>query len=376
MTTVVPVAIPDPSLPPPDASDMSTWPARMAELVRWLLDEAAPGMSAQAAATYQNALEAILAANMAQAAANYSGVWSTLTGALAAGRTVFHADKFWVSLQALANVTTVTPGTNPAVWWPLSSDAFAVAFNATTVGDELNAINAKLGVRSGLRNKVVNAAFKVNQGAVSGTVVLAAGAYGHDQWRGGASGCTYTFATSGGVTTITITAGSLVQPIDGAELETGTHVLSWVGTSQGRINAGAYGASGVTGALTGGTNATIEFGLGTVAKVQLEPGTVPSPFERIPDALDLMNCQRYWEAGRVSIYSGQAASYRAGAYVAFNTAKRTTPTLAQVVTEQNGYGAPSLVYVDRHGFRYDAIASVTTADGRLSSTWTANARLP
>jgi len=119
------------------------------------------------------------------------------------------------------------------------------------------------------RQAIINGNFQVNQRVVSGTVTLAAGAYGHDRWKAGASGCTYTFSTSANITTLTITAGSLQQVIEGINLTTGTYTLSWTGTAQGKIGAGSLSASGVTGSVTGGSNITIEFETGTLSKVQL-----------------------------------------------------------------------------------------------------------
>lgn len=141
------------------------------------------------------------------------------------------------------------------------------------------------------RNRLVNGNFTVNQLVKSGTVTLTAGEYGHDCWKGGASGCTYTFASSGGVTTLTITAGSLINVVEGAFLQTGTHTLSWTGTAQGKIGAGSYSASGVTGAATAGTDLNIEFNTGTLALVQFEPGSTATPFEHRDD--QLQRCQRY-----------------------------------------------------------------------------------
>ena len=86
--------------------------------------------------------------------------------------------------------------------------------------------------------------FFLNQREVSGTVILAVGEYGHDRFRGGSSGCSYTFATSENTTTITIATGSLEQEVEGDFLLSGTHVLSWQGTSQGRIDGGSFGTSG------------------------------------------------------------------------------------------------------------------------------------
>lgn len=145
------------------------------------------------------------------------------------------------------------------------------------------------------RNKIINGNFGLNQRAVAGTVVLAAGVYGHDRFKAGVGGCTYTFATSANVTTLTITAGTLRQVIEGANLRSGTHILSWTGTATARVDAGAYGASGITGTAVGGTNQTIEFATGTVSLVQYEQGSVATPFELRPIGTELALCQRYYE---------------------------------------------------------------------------------
>jgi hypothetical protein len=146
----------------------------------------------------------------------------------------------------------------------------------------------------GVKNAIINGNFQINQRAVSGTVTLAAGAYGHDRFKAGASGCTYTFATSNNVTTLTISAGSLIQVVEGLNLYTDTYTLSWTGTAQGKIGAGSFAGSGVTGSVTGGTNLNIEFNTGTLSLVQLEAGSVASPFERRDYGRELMMAQRYY----------------------------------------------------------------------------------
>lgn len=144
-------------------------------------------------------------------------------------------------------------------------------------------------------NVIINGCFRVNQRVKSGTVTLSAGVYGHDRWKAGVSGCTYTFATSGGITTITITSGSLIQVVEGNNLETATYCLSWTGTAQGKIGAGSAAASPVTGAVTGGSNLNIEFGTGTLSKVKFERGSVPTPFELRPFNDEVTLCRRYYE---------------------------------------------------------------------------------
>src|SRR3990172_9033570 len=130
---------------------------------------------------------------------------------------------------------------------PLASSGItgAAASGANTDITSLGAVTSINGGQlAGLRNRIINGNFAINQRAVTGTVVLAAGIYGHDRFKAGASGCTYTFATSANVTTLTISAGSLQQVIEGVNLETGTYALSWSGTATGKIGAGAYSASG------------------------------------------------------------------------------------------------------------------------------------
>ena len=166
---------------------------------------------------------------------------------------------------------------------------------AKNEGDILNIPN---------KNYVINGNIQINQRAVSGTVVLSAGQYGHDRFKAGASGCTYTFATSGNVTTITILSGSLKQVIEGSSLLNGNHTLSWSGTCQGRINGGSYGTSPRSASLTGGINAEVEFSTGTLSKVKLEAGNVATPFVSKGIAEELRDCQRYCWQGSVPSSSG------------------------------------------------------------------------
>lgn len=161
----------------------------------------------------------------------------------------------------------------------------------------------------GLRNRLINGGFGVNQLALSGAVILAPSDYGHDMWKAGAAGCVYTFAESDGVTTITITSGSISQRVEALNIEAGEYVLSWEGTSQGRLNnSGAYAGSSISAALPGGS-IYVEFGPGTLRNVQLEPGTIPTAFDRRPVGMELSLCQRYF----YSSYDGSGPGYPAAA---------------------------------------------------------------
>ena len=167
----------------------------------------------------------------------------------------------------------------------------------TTVDSGLLSSNAQ---QVGMKNRIFDGGFVVNQRTyVSGTALGVSMAYGHDRWKGGSGGGTYAF-TQGALgvnTTITITAGTIMQVIEGCNLpEGGTYVLSWTGTAQGRLNGGTYGASGtvtVTGWVAG-TNLNVEFNTGTLGSVQLEKGSTATSFDYRPYGTELQLCQRYY----------------------------------------------------------------------------------
>jgi hypothetical protein len=189
-----------------------------------------------------------------------------------------------------------------------------------------------------MKNRIIDGGFIINQRAYVSNTALSAGVYAHDRWKAGSGGCTYTF-TQGSLgvnTTITITAGTLVQVIEGCNLaEGGTYVLSWTGTAQGRLNGGTYGSSGtitVTG-WTAGTNLNVEFNTGTVGSVQLEKGSTATSFDYRPYGTELQLCQRYlptWSPSSSAygaVGSGMCYATSAGfIFVGFQVPPRIPPT--------------------------------------------------
>lgn len=187
------------------------------------------------------------------------------------------------------------------------------------------------------RNKIINGDFRINQRAYASGTAVGTGLYGLDRWKMAASGDTFTYSTTANKTTVTIPSGKVLrQVIEGLNLQTGTYVLSWEGTAQGKIGAGSLAASGVTGAITGGVDTTIEFGPGTVANVQLEIGSVATPFEHRAYGVELALCMRYYEmnfdssvgvVGQVSIFTGNfSVAGNLSAKPKFMVEKRSIPT--------------------------------------------------
>ena len=273
---------------------------------------------------------------------------SFLTNSNTAARTYTLPDKdgtvSMISDLTAATVTntpagTITTATVQAALNELDTKKAAVGANTTITSlAGLTSING--GQLSGLRNRIINGNPLINQRSVSGTVTLAAGIYGHDRFKAGASGCTYTFATAANVTTITISAGSLQQVIEGLNLETGTYAFSWTGTAQGKIAAGSFAASGVTAAVTGGTNTTIEFGTGSFTKAQFEINTV-SVFEQRPFGLELALCLRYFRTAP-RLFGLAVSATNMQLTVVFGNPMRVTPT---VVTTNAGVSGESPVSV-------------------------------
>ncbi len=231
--------------------------------------------------------------------------------------------------------------------------------------------------KSGRKNLILNPKFNINQNAVSGTVILLAGEYeAHDRWRGGPSGCTYTFSVSAGLTTIDISVGSLEQVIDGSTIEALDAILSWEGTAQGQINGGGFGTTGnVKDNILGGASATVEFGTGTLTNIQLEEGDISTALEFRDDQAELALCQpynQYISFNKTDFYT-VASVYNIAESYSNIVNMRTTPTFSiDLITNINPSVAvvnagASTAFIDRFLIVYGTAGATGefTCSGRI-----------
>jgi len=230
-----------------------------------------------------------------------------------------------------------------------------------------------------LRNLIINPLFSINQRAVSGTVTLTSGQFGYDRMKAGASGCTYTFSTNNGVTTLNITSGSIFQIIEASAFagRAGTHVLSWAGTAQGRIMADPWGTSGSVSRVCGGSgNVSVEFSAGTVSLVQFERDYVTDFCTRhVQQEIDF--CQGYWQQVAVS-FNGMVtsgASYSARERLV--PEMRAIPGLSATVGGVSGFpnAAPSVLVGNPNTIVVGAVANATVSGGTFTYTVTCNAEI-
>jgi hypothetical protein len=191
-------------------------------------------------------------------------------------------------------------------------------------------------------NCLIDPNFTVNQRNYVSNATLAAGVYGHDRWKAGASGGDYTFTQLAQATTITIKSGkSLIQVIEDKNVIGGTYTLSWTGTAQARFGidsatpSGDYAASPITiTGQTAGTVMSVEFNEGTLGQVNCANSSVALPFMPKSYHQELLDCKRYHQiltsGGTLPTFNGMSWD-TAGTLIVtlpLSVSLRSTPTFS------------------------------------------------
>ena len=289
---------------------------------------------------------------------------ATRTGAV----TLTHADitDWTATLAPYATLASPALSGNPTAPTPAPGDA-----------DTSVATTAFVQVAQRYQNYADNSGFSVNQRAyVSGTA-LAAGIYGHDRWKAGAGGCTYTFAAPAGpANSITITAGTLQHVVEGASVAGGNYVLSWAGTAQGRVGGAAYAASpvAVTG-IAAGANTTIEFNAGTLSNVKLEAGTVATAWVAKAARDELSNCQRFYQIGQLfAQINNQLATGAFNVSTPLIMSMRASPTVFGGVNSSSNITGFNVAAINNIAV-YNAGTATAAGTCFISATFSASADL-
>jgi len=200
-----------------------------------------------------------------------------------------------------------------AVWIEALKITHDTGVAALPKGAAVGALNG--GPLAGFRNRLINGDFQINQRAFAGGA-LAAGLYGHDRWKAGASGANISLSGK----TLTLNSGAIVQIMEAPDLASAqvtvsvedlatrdlTVTLAASGSGSGSVSgdiahgAGRCGVTLIVPATATG-NISLEIapksgvaGAPVFRKVQAEPGAFATPFEFRPAATEKALAQRYY----------------------------------------------------------------------------------
>lgn len=282
---------------------------------------------------------------------------------------------YHVNFDALAVYLTslMVPGLNTRL------EAFNAAL-AGDAGDLAASLATLLSTPLGDTNVIINGGFQVNQRGHTSGAALAADEYGHDRWIAGAGGGIYSFATVENETTITITAGTIGQIIDGESLQSGTYTLVWEGTAQAQVDGGGYADSPIQVTVTGGDHTFVEFGAGTVGKVRMHPGVIAMPSILKPKARAELECLQYCWRTRESrsmvaqVYGSSGVCYASGL---FRVPMRATPDVSLTGTPEtsgstfsNGYNVTGIAVTEGTSRNSYGVAFTASSSGRTPGSIT------
>jgi hypothetical protein len=303
-----------------------------------------------------------------------------------------------------------------------------------TVGGSFDVTSLNGGPLAGARNRIINGYMTVDQrngGASQAFTAGAALAYSVDRWYGyctganvtgqrvqGASAGLFRYRFTGAASVTSIGFGQRIEQLNSADLAGTTATLSvdlansllttvtW--TAFYANTADAFGTLAsptrtqiATGTFTVNSTVTrystsisipsaattgieIVFTVGaqtsgtwTIGDVQLEPGTVATPFERRSFGQELALCQRYFERQGEETYLGFPAPNATFAHtfpLMFKAQKRIAPTIVYNLNNTFNVSTSAVISSTTYAWSLQVVAASTT-NTSASTNFTANAEL-
>lgn len=225
------------------------------------------------------------------------------------------------------------------------------------------------------RNRIINGTGRINQrGYVSGTATTGANQYTLDRWRVVTSGQSLTFTGTDAGRTMTAPAGGVEQVIEAANIEGGSFVINWTGTATCTVGGVAM-SKGSTFTLSANVDCPVRFFNGTFTDVQLEAGTVATPFERVLFGDVLRQCQRYyWTKAAVQYITYQAGGNGFMMHIPCPVTMRIAPSVSFSSVSYLNASAVVAVNISTEGFNFGA-AATSLGSCFVLATITADAEL-
>ena len=321
-------------------------------------------------------------------------------------------------LPASAVVTVVYDGTDFRI---AAQAGDYVTVSGDTMTGNLTVPSLNGGQLAGTRNRVINGGMVVDQrnaGAAQTFTAGAALAYAVDRWYGyctganvtgqrvaGAVANTFQYRFTGAASVTVIGFGQRIEALNSADLAgatvtlgvdlanslltsvtwtayyantadtfgtlasptrtqiaTGTFtVTSTVTRYNTQISVPAAATTGIEIVFTVGAQTS---GTWTIGNVQLEIGSVATPFERRQYGQELALCQRYYEVFGFTIKAGTVY------YVpySYKATKRTNPTLALVAGTLSGATIDGTFFNPEQAMRQTTAATTLDADAQISAS--------
>ena len=310
----------------------------------------------------------------------------------------------------------------------IEGDTNASLFKIDAGLDQVQVANLNGGQLAGTRNRVINGAVAVDQrngGAAQTFTAAAALAYNVDRWYGyctganvtgqrvtGATAGEYRYRFTGAASVTAIGFGHRIEQLNSTDLASSTATLS-VDLANSLLTTVTWTAYYATTADTFGTLASptrtqiatgtftvtstvtryntnisvpaaattgieIVFTVGaqtsgtwTIGNVQLEPGTVATPFERRSYGQELALCQRYYFGPNVnySVQSYGTTGANAFTQVWFPVTMRAAPTISASFSGLVSASGGSFAALGVYGASTNIVSS-TTGNYAGTVTWT------